>query len=93
MVSTTESTMESSTTTSTLTLGTEVDGYSAPRYTSVWPSAAVALNLADGHADDSGLLQSRYDVLEREWLHDYSDQFHLSWSLSVLAQPGCGLYA
>ena len=38
--------------------------------------AAVALDLTHGHAQDAGLLQPGFDILERERLDDCSDQLH-----------------
>src|ERR1700758_4521249 len=37
---------------------------------------SVALDFADGHAQDAGLLQAGFDVVEGERFHDRGDQLH-----------------
>src|SRR3954462_5594270 len=56
----------------------EVDGVlSAAVHLGVTLLATVALNLADGHPENTRLFEARLDVFERERLDDRSNQLHI----------------
>src|SRR4051794_140801 len=63
----------------------EVDGVlGASVHLGVTLLAPVALDLADGHSENTRLFQARLDVFERERLDDRSNQLHIPLSLRAV---------